>query len=192
MPFFSIITPTLQRESLLATCESVNRQSFKGWEHIVMVDSENYDEALIASIQHPQRIIEKCGMRHSTLGNTCRHNAWKLATGDYAMYLDDDNILADDTVLEAIRLRLLIKGVPQVAFFPIWRLGGIFMPEGRPRSCHVDTANLVVAREIGQWPDIPEYTSDGIFVEALLEKFPYASFPDFKPIVIMHKISEAK
>jgi hypothetical protein len=102
---------------------------------------------------------------------------------------DDDNFLADDDVLESIRKVLLWKRLPLVAFFPILRLGSIFMPEGRPRICHVDTANLVVARAVGQWPDIEEYTSDGIFIEELVKKYEYATFPNVNPIVVVPVIS---
>jgi len=191
-PFFSIITPTLQRESLLLTCESVNQQTYKDWQHIVVVDCETLDLDLIEKIKHPQRVIAQCPVPHKNGGNTCRHNGWTLAKGEYVQYLDDDNYLADEEVLEAIHNALLWKGFPLVAFFPILRLGSIFFPDGAPRLCHVDTANLIVAKEVGQWPDIPDYTSDGIFIEHLVHAHPYASFESFNPIIVMPVISGGK
>lgn len=193
-PFFSIITPTLQRESLVKLCESIDAQTYTEWEHIIIADSESFDTDLLDRVKHPRRnyIVRDFPHPEGHAPNKIRHRAWELASGDYCLYADDDNYYADDDVFEAIHNILLWKGVPLVAFFPILRLGNIFMPEGEPRRCHVDTANLVVAREIGQWPDIEDYTSDGIFIEGLVQKYKYAAFPTFNPIVVMPVISGGK
>lgn len=193
-PFFSIITPTLQRESLVQLCESIDSQIFTDWEHIIMADSESLDIALAERVKHPRRnyIVRDFPHASGHAANKIRNRAWELASGDYCLYADDDNYYADEEVFEAVRNILLYKGLPLVTFFPILRLGSIFMPEGEPSRCHVDTANLVVAREVGQWPDIEEYTSDGIFIEGLVAKHKYASFPNFNPIVVMPVISGGK
>lgn len=191
---FSIITPTLQRPSLVATCNSINFQSHAKWEHIVIADEEVLNEELAEQVIHPQRLFFprefERGSGHSA--NKVRHEAWQYTDGDYLLYLDDDNRMMGYDSLERVAAELEANGRPQVAFFPIYRLGGIFMPQGKPGCCHVDTSNLVVAREIGQWPDIPEYTSDGIFIEALVEKYPYRLFPSVPPIVEMPTISGGK
>ena len=88
---FTIITPTLQRSSLVRACNSVDSQSYSDWQHLVMVDRAKLDHALLAGIHHPQRSVIKCAVPHHNYGNTCRHNAWELATGDYCLMLDDDN-----------------------------------------------------------------------------------------------------
>ena len=193
-PFFSIITPTLQRESLVDLCKSIDAQTFTEWEHIIIADSDVLNEDLAGRIAHRQRKFFVRDFPHAEghAANKIRNKAWEYATGDYCLYADDDNYYADEDVFEAIHNILLWKGVPLVAFFPILRLGSIFMPEGEPRVCHVDTANLVVAREVGQWPDIEEYTSDGIFIEGLVQKYKYAAFPTFNPIVVMPVISGGK
>jgi glycosyltransferase involved in cell wall biosynthesis len=194
-PFFSIITPTLQRDSLVACCESVDAQTLEdGWEHIVVADADSLNADLAEKIRHPNRKFVLRDFPHASghAANKVRHEAWKMATGDYVYYLDDDNTLADSDVLQAVKYVLLWKGVPLVAFFPIIRLKSIFMPDGDPVRCHVDTANLVVAREVGQWPDIEEYTSDGIFIESLVKQHRYLSFPHFNPIAVMPVISGGK
>ena len=193
-PFFSIITPTLQRESLVDLCKSIDAQTFTEWEHIIIADSDVLNEDLAGRIAHRQRKFFVRDFPHADghAANKIRNKAWEYARGDYCLYADDDNFYADEDVFEAVHNILLWKGVPLVAFFPILRLGSIFMPEGEPRVCHVDTANLVVAREVGQWPDIEEYTSDGIFIESLVQKYKYASFPTFNPIVVMPVISGGK
>lgn len=188
-PFFSLITPTLQRQSLKITCSTIDGQSFKDWQHIVIVDCEEWDWDLLDQLRHPQRGFMKCDTPHKNGGNTCRRAAWTVARGRYCHYEDDDNYLADPEALQRIHDTLEAANYPEVAFFPIMRLGGIFFPQGVPRSCHVDTANLVVKREIGQWPDTDAYGSDGVLIEDLVSKYPYSMFPEVAPIVVLPKIS---
>ena len=178
---FTIITPTLQRSSLVRACNSVDRQSFSDWQHIVMVDRAKLDHALLAGIHHPRRSVIKCPVAHHNYGNTCRHNAWELATGDYCLMLDDDNYLADDKILEDIAANL--EDSPHWALFPILRRGKPFFHDP-PGLKVTDTANVVVRREIARWPDILEYAADARWIEGL-KAYPHKSLPDFRPIVDM-------
>jgi glycosyltransferase involved in cell wall biosynthesis len=178
---FTIITPTLQRSSLVRTCNSVDSQSYSDWQHIVMVDRAKLDRALLAGIHHPQRSVIKCPVPHHNYGNTCRHNAWELATGDYCLMLDDDNYLTDDKILEDIAASL--EDRPHWALFPILRRGKLFFHDP-PGLKVTDTANVVVRREIARWPDILEYAADARWVEGL-KAYPHKSLPDFRPIVDM-------
>jgi glycosyltransferase involved in cell wall biosynthesis len=182
-PFISIITPTVQRESLLKACASIDEQKFKYWEHIVVIDSEEYSLHLNAQIQHEQRIIIKCDHPHRNSGNTCRHNAWAQATGDYVFYLDDDNFLFNFLTLAKIESWLRVAEYPMWAVFPIARHGSRFFSDP-PMPCHIDTGNIVAKREIGRWPDIPDYASDAIWVEGL-KQHPYRAFPNADPIMTM-------
>lgn len=188
---FSIITPTIQRESLVKCCESVSTQNWIEWEHLIVVDSQDFNGSLFHRIPYdPRRELWKCSIPHNNFGNTCRHQAWEKTTGDYILYLDDDNWLADPDVLKDIAAKLS-EMVGMWALFPILRHGSRFFHDP-PRCCFVDTANAVVSRKIGRWPDRNEYTLDGIWVEELVSKYPYQAFPDFRPIVVMPKSSEGK
>jgi glycosyltransferase involved in cell wall biosynthesis len=192
IPRFSVITPTLMRDSLAKCCESVDRQTLtRGWEHIVIVDlpMDEIDQYQIAELTHPRRRFLYCGKRHRDGGNSCRHEAWKHARGTMAYFLDDDNFIASDDSLERIWRKLETNNFPSVAFFPINRLGGRFFPDGAPRDCHVDTANLVVKREFGQWPATDAYGSDWVMIESLIAKHPYAMFPDEAPIAVVPVIN---
>jgi glycosyltransferase involved in cell wall biosynthesis len=183
----SIITPTIQRQSLIRCCESVDAQTFSNWEHVIMVDCEEFDRLLIEKIEEtPSRVIYKCPIPHNNYGNTCRHNAWTLATGDWVLYLDCDNFLSHPDVLSKIAssIESNVFFTPQWAIFPIARHGHRFFSDP-PGLCKTDTANMVIRREIAQWPDGPEYTMDGIFCENLLKSYPYAAFPSVNPIVVM-------
>lgn len=174
---YTIITPTVQRESLLKTCESVTNQTCTEWQHIVMVDCE-VGLPILSAITHPQRLIVKCPKAHHNGGNTCRHTAWELAQGEYVYYLDDDNFLADERVLEDLK----IVTTPW-SLFPILRHGFRFFYDP-PQPCYVDTGNVIARRDIGRWPDIEAYCSDGVWVEGL-KQYPYQAFPDFRPIMVM-------
>lgn len=160
MSRFSIITPTLNRPSLEACIESVKSQTFKDFEHIIEVDEP----------------------RTNNFGNTPRHRAWTRATGDYVLYLDDDNTLAHDRALSDIDICLMSCNEPDWAIFPIIRFGHRFFSDN-PGVCHTDSANMVIRREIGQWPNRDEYTLDGIFAEQLKAKYAFATFPKCNPII---------
>jgi glycosyltransferase involved in cell wall biosynthesis len=178
---FTIITPTLQRSSLLRACNSVDSQSYSDWQHIVMVDRAKLDRALLAGIHHPQRSVIHCPVPHHNYGNTCRHNAWELATGDYCLMLDDDNYLTDDRILEDIAANL--EDSPHWVLFPILRRGKRFFHDP-PGLKVTDTANVVVRKEIARWPNILEYAADARWIEGL-KAYPHKSLPDFRPIVDM-------
>jgi glycosyltransferase involved in cell wall biosynthesis len=176
---FTIITPTLQRSSLAKTCNSVNNQTYAEWEHIVMVDRPTINEALLGEIRHPKRFVIKCSVPHHDYGNTCRHIAWEMATGEYCMMLDDDNFLFDDKVLEDIVATL--EDSPHWVLFPILRRGKVFFNDP-PGLKLTDTANAVVRRDIARWPDTSDYAADAQWIEGL-KAFPYKSMAGFRPIV---------
>ena len=183
----TIITPTIQRQSLLDTCRSVDTQRFSDWRHIVVVDRLEQDDALLAKIVHPQRVIFFCSLEHRNGGNTCRSQVFDSATGDYVYYLDDDNTLCDDMVLEDMKTELEAAGNPDWALFPINYLGNYFFHDP-PALSFVDTANVIVKREFARWPDIEIHESDWVYIQNLLATRPYKAFPDFRPIVNYRKM----
>ena len=185
---FSIITPTLQRKSLKETCDSVDRQTYKNWQHVVIADVA---ELNLPPIAHKNRLILQCPHPHRNGGNSCRHNALDFCDGDYIYYLDDDNFLADPEVLWDIAY-VLETSKPPWAIFPIWRLGSIFFSDP-PRSCHTDTLNLVLRKDMALWPETDAYGSDGVLVESLKSRgIMYSAYPNFRPIAVLPKISFCK
>lgn len=195
MPFFSVITPTLLRPSLQTTCASLDCYSFNDYEHIVVIDTiPNEDQlSVLGSIpSYPRRIYMPCDTPHRNGGNTCRRNAYSIATGEWVIYLDDDVFLAPNILRD---LHEALKDLPlgiKWALFPITRLGQRFYTDP-PRSCHVDTLNVVLRHDVAQWPDTDAYGSDGVLVDELIANhIPYAAFPDFRPIGVIPKISFGK
>jgi|ERR1700722_687419 len=182
-PFFSIITPSLQRQSLLRTCESIDKQTYFGrFEHIIMIDQDVIDKELFAKIDQPYRFVYQCPNHHGNYGNRCRYDAWKHASGDMLWYMDDDNYLVDDRILED--MAAILKDVECFAILPIMRHGRWFFNDP-PGLCMTDTMNVVCRRTIGRWPDIEAREADGHWVEALKANYPYTAFPQFRPIGVM-------
>jgi glycosyltransferase involved in cell wall biosynthesis len=194
----SVLTPTLQRESLIRCCQSIDEQMFPAdqWEHIVAIDGRQINWEVMRRASGTNRKIFLCGP-YSNYGNGPRHEAWTVAKGDFVLYLDDDNFLADKHVLEDIAAT--VRGPsfissdagPAWYLFPILRFGQKFFNDP-PGLCRTDTANMVIRRDIGQWPNGPEYTMDGIFCEHLKANYPYKAFPEFRPIVVMEKANEGR
>lgn len=175
----SIITPTILRPSLARCIDSVNAQSYGEWQHIIMVDKGWH----WVNSSDSRRTIYRCEEDHHNSGNTCRHNAWDHATGDYIWHLDDDNYIADPDILTMIADYLAQAHYPIVAMFPIMRFGQIFFSPP-PRSCHCDTMNLIVKRPYARWPDRPEYTADGFWAEDLVREHGFTAFHS-RPIGVM-------
>lgn len=181
----TVITPTVQRQSLIRCCESVNAQSGE-WQHIVMVDSQTFDSEMMFSIAHPRRLIRICGPYRNG-GNTPRHFAWEYADGEWVIHLDDDNYLASPTILA--ELASALEDVEDKwALVPIHRHGSRFYFDP-PKPCYFDTGNAVVRREIAQWPNIDDYASDGVWLTETLLKYPYKAFPNMNPVMVMPSTS---
>lgn len=93
----SIIVPNFNGSLFLKeTIESVVNQSYKNWELIVVDDGSTDNSASIVSsyLSEKVRYIQRSYDRKKG-GNTCRNIGIEEATGDYAIFLDSDDILAD-------------------------------------------------------------------------------------------------
>lgn len=171
---YTIITPTLLRPSLARLCKSIDAQTYPGWEHIVVVDRLERDDELLASIEHPQRLIMFSAHPSHDWASACaaRRSAWPSGTGDYLIYIDDDNYLVDAAVLESLRF-----ATKPVVLFPLLYRGvyGSPLPIAVGRS---DTNQLMVRREIGRWPDKPSPAGDGIFIKRLTDEHEYEVFTE--------------
>lgn len=187
-PFFSIITPSLKRESLVTCCLSVDVQTFKNWQHIVAIDSDSVDDYLLERIKHRNRIVFTCGKQYGHYGNHARWLAWEKATADFLVMLDDDNSMFRPDALADMAKAIERDHYPDFALFPIHRHGSEFLMLP-PGMCRTDSANIVVKREIGRWPDIEAREADGVLAEHLKANYAYSAFPDMEPIIFMEKSS---
>jgi O-antigen biosynthesis protein len=184
---FTIFTPTILRQSLIKTCESVNKQTYKNWEHIVIVDTE-ISNNILAKIEHPQRKIIRCKTPHGGWGHQCTHEAYPLATGDWVYRLDDDNYLASDSALMTLSANL-DEGYSW-AIFPILRYGVTFFHD-TPEFQKIDTGSFIVKRQFAQWANSPRYEGDWETVKRLMDEHPrsYQVIKDIPAIMVMPESS---
>ena len=186
---YTVITPTLCRESLIRACESLDAQTNGDWQHLISVDVPLVVDARARSVidrvkKDPRRQIIRCGKQHRNFGNTCRHNLQALAQGDYLLYLDDDNAYANSRVLETLQ-----SVTKDWAIFPMLRVGVRWLVEP-PGYCKTDAGQIMHRRGLVRWPDNAKYAADGAMVEALL-KFPYEVVP-CEPLLIYEQASKGK
>lgn len=211
----SIITPTLVRPTLKRLCESIDAQTNTDWEHIVMVDVplvfDKIKRDTVESLtKHPRRKFVRCGQKHDDYGNTCRWNAFAKASGDYIIYLDDDDYLADERVFET-----LATVTAPWAIFPIMRCGerwfkdppglyktgsGMFIYHrslGLRYPCaahceeHVEILDELKKLHVHNTMKDHLYAADGMLVESL-KKYPYQALSTERPLMIYEKRGNGK
>jgi glycosyltransferase involved in cell wall biosynthesis len=100
MPKLSVIIPVYKVEKYLAEClDSVIAQTFTDWQAICVNDGspDNSDKILAAYAARDSRFIivnkENGGL------SDARNVGLEHATGEYVMFLDSDDLLADENVL---------------------------------------------------------------------------------------------
>lgn len=186
---FSIITPSLGRDSLVRCCESVDTQTHNDFEHIIVFDGITSETGICPKDERRHYLTSTATL---AWGNHQRWFAWEHATGDFVIYLDDDNFLADSESLA--RIASFLQAIPDTAgfaLFPIMRHGSHFLMNP-PGMCSTDTANLVIRRNLARWPDISDREADGVMAERLKAEHDYVIFPDCAPIIVMEKSSDGK
>jgi len=169
---FSVITASILRSTLVDTCKSIERQNYQKWEHIVAVDIPVHEvtpqqQELLDRLKHPKRTIIHCQKRHKNFGNSCRNEAFALVTGDYLLYLDDDDVYTGE-VFRTLNEQI---GDEVWGIFPIVRLGELFLlvPPGLCRTC----SNQFYYKPLYPYPDNDDYEADGQLVDKLRENHPY-------------------
>src|SRR5882757_9847970 len=124
---YTIVTPTICRQSLLRLCRSIDSQTQSDWEHLVVIDmpcdsmTKDQREIMASIPSQANRSYFYCDRRHNNYGHTCRHQVREHAKGDYILYVDDDDYLAHKDALKALD----VIAEPW-AVFPVLRHGKIF------------------------------------------------------------------
>lgn len=185
MPKFSIVTATIIRPTLERLCRSVDMQNYLDFEHVVVVDipfkeltNQQRDRLENITKSGDNRTVTFCSKRHQNYGNTCRHLVDSKLTGEYVLVMDDDDYFADAEVL-----RTLSSVKSDWCIFPIMRYGSpyLFLP---PASCRTGNAMFMYRHNLAQYPDVNIYESDGVLVEELKKKAPYAVL-HCRPLTVM-------
>jgi len=183
-PKFSIITPTILRETADRTMASVDAQTSDDYEHIVIVDNHSFPEAP-ERWQHARRFIGYCGFRHNDCGASCRNIAavhW--AQGEYIVYLDDDDYYVPDAIETLARH----VGGENFGIFPIMMGGArwLQLPPGRCRtaSCQIYHRRLIGDEVIAMPPNQKVYSDDSAWAGTLAERFGYRVLPCHELVVV--------
>jgi glycosyltransferase involved in cell wall biosynthesis len=189
---FSVITPTLVRESLVRTCRSLDVQRYGQWQHLVMVDKpesalKTWEKRRLDQISDSRREIRYCPEAHRDFGNTCRSSAWDFVRGDYILYLDDDDYYVGDA-LSVLQERIAaLPSRPVWGIFPVLRHGGLFfnVPPGHSRTTSQQFFHLprVGSREL-HYP-LRGYCADGEFVDSLRESYSYTCIDPGQPLAVI-------
>lgn len=192
MTKFTIITPTVLRETLLRTCRSVDQQSYGEWQHVVMVDrpedllTERQQE-LLDRVSNPRREVRFCPKPHRDFGNTCRRNGVDYARGDYILYLDDDDYYLPEALEEIHKGIVGVCPPPVWGVFPILRHGQLFfrIPPGHSSTCNNQFFHQPKAGGRDLRYPTRGYCADGEFVEMLLREFAYACVNPGRPLAVV-------
>jgi glycosyltransferase involved in cell wall biosynthesis len=115
-PKVSVVIPTKNRRELLReTLASVMTQSYPNWEAIVVDDGSNdgTEELVKATAFADQRVRFVRRERKPPGAPTCRNIGLSLASGDYVIYLDSDDLLGTSCLERRIEI---MKLNPKVDF----------------------------------------------------------------------------
>ena len=164
----TIVTPTYNRlEKLKDAIDSVRNQTYPLWEQIVV--SDGHDERvqhLIAQFGDP-RIRYEYTLKLNVMGNYQRNYALRNATGEYVLYLDDDNII-DNNCLATMTSGFTSDDIGYV-ICPI-RYGNIIKnPRPGFRYREIDLLNYMVRRKLVErvWGQRVHAISDYLMIDAI-------------------------
>ena len=175
-PFFSVIVPAHNSEQYLARClASVERQTFKDYELIVVCDNCQDNTAGVAKFYTDKVITTDYGM-----DGLARNAGIDAARGRWLMFLDDDDWWIHEYVLEEVFNTIYsLVHVQLVLFDFIWKDA----PPHKEKYYVQDINNVNIAvwskafrRDLigdTRFPGIL-FTSDKPFMDAICEKHPVA------------------
>jgi glycosyltransferase involved in cell wall biosynthesis len=178
---FSILTPWLPpRQTIHNTISHIDNQTYQNWEHLITIDRFGHS---LESHDERRRIIP-CEEEHKLWGNPCRHNMWAEATGDWIIYLDDDDVLYPGA-LEIIANAIIGQQDKDWGYFQILLGGNIFFHI--PPMGGLITGGQIFHRKVGldgteyRWFDTTNMAADWDFV--------YQYFvAEEKPPILIHSL----
>jgi glycosyltransferase involved in cell wall biosynthesis len=173
-PLISIIMPVYNRESLLEnTLQSIIEQIYRPLE-LILVDNDSVDDSL--AICHSFQAAKSDGFFRVQVfqefkkgANAARNTGLSMASGDYLMFFDSDDLMYPDCIVRIV-MQLSLNNYPKAIAFPY----NVVFPNGqRVRRPHYFSANpadqlfdiLLCTHNVCLKRTLPEKT--GIWVEDL-------------------------
>lgn len=106
-PLVAVITPTKNRLKLLCEAiDSVQRQSFECWEHLVVDDGsdDGTAEEVTRRAAADQRIRYLQRTSETSGANVCRNIGVRESRAEFIVFLDSDDLLAPDCLARRVEL----------------------------------------------------------------------------------------
>jgi glycosyltransferase involved in cell wall biosynthesis len=171
-PLVSIIVPSFNRASLLTeTLKSVLEQTYSNWECII-VDDGSKDE----TVKVLQKYCAKDArfQNHSRPqgrpkgANACRNFGFVLSRGDYILFLDSDDVLDKNCLLERVEIISKTKTVDLL----IRDTGRLIDAKKEYSSINIDPKDVYPENYLRMFLqyDIPWQTTSAFYKRKLLEK----------------------
>lgn len=192
---FTIITPTIGRSTLADAVKSIRDQGYKNVEHLIVYDgppdaifSEVFNE--YNSRKHKTRVLAT-GSNFKDFGHSVRSWSIDYATGDYILYMDDDDVYIGDALQKISEFIESTKKLEEFIFFNCLRQGVEFfyIPPGSGRTTSVqythkrlDSSGEVIRFYKGG------YVTDGKFLDDMIIKYRWTVFRS-APLVQVDRIS---
>ena len=190
-----IITPSICRDKLIKTCDSIYKQTNKNWEHIILFD--NVEDSKI------NKFLKKCPYKPTIVkgswnnyGNGQRYEAWDMVKNNSIItYIDDDDYYIDEKVFDKIQNKFVNNPNICVIFWQGMRYGKLFnnKPPRKGKTMSNQFAHLKLdnnnkpIRWIKWSNNNKNYTVDGLFINSLVEKYDYKYIDE--PLVVVEKSS---
>ena len=119
-PTFSIITPTCNRDrQLRRACESVARQTYSFWEHIIVDDASNNPVQDILSAIYPTGKVQYIRHKERMERISSYNDGLKLIKNDWICFLDDDDEIVP------FQLEYLANSIKLHPEYKIFNWGGL-------------------------------------------------------------------
>ena len=116
-PVLSVVVPTKNEEANIAACLDAFAP-FRDEVELVVVDNESPDRTRAIAAEHGARVLvkgpERCAQRNC---------GWRMAHGDFAMFVDADMIVGRETVREILGC-CAAPDAPDAMYVPETRVGG--------------------------------------------------------------------
>ncbi len=143
MPAISVIIPVYNVEKYLRRClESVQNQTFEDWEAICVNDgSPDNSDKILAEFAKKDKRFKIVNKENGGLSDA-RNAGFKVARGEYILYLDSDDFIHPQTM--EITYRLAKRDGSDIVSFTYDR---IYRPQLMIRHfLHMDTDNVIPRR----------------------------------------------
>jgi len=104
---FSIVTPVYNRKDCIKRCiDSVQKQSYSNWEHIVVDDGSDDGTDMILEKLAKEKAKGLLYFRQPQNGgpNSARNRALDMSSGDFVLFLDSADMLVPDALSQIVKV----------------------------------------------------------------------------------------